>query len=45
MVMADLDTADRKKLGSRQIAYVDKEGAGATKDPGRRAPPQDRSLR
>jgi hypothetical protein len=26
--MADLDTTDRKKLGKRQFAYVDKEGEG-----------------
>ena len=26
--MAELDTADRKKLGRRQFAYVDKEGEG-----------------
>lgn len=26
--MADLDTADRKKLDKRQFAYVDKEGTG-----------------
>jgi len=26
--MADLDTADRKKLDKRQFAYVDREGTG-----------------
>jgi hypothetical protein len=26
--MAELDTADRKKLRKRQFAYVDKEGEG-----------------
>lgn len=26
--MAELDTADRKKLSKRQFAYVDKEGEG-----------------
>ena len=26
--MADLDTADRKKLSKRQFAYVDREGNG-----------------
>jgi len=26
--MADLDTADRKKLDKRQFAWVDKEGTG-----------------
>lgn len=26
--MADLDTADRKKLDNRQFAYVDREGTG-----------------
>ena len=26
--MADLDTADRKKLGKRQFAWVDREGTG-----------------
>jgi hypothetical protein len=26
--MADLDTADRKKLSKRQFAYVDREGEG-----------------
>jgi len=26
--MAELDTADRRKLGKRQFAYVDKEGTG-----------------
>jgi len=26
--MADLDTADRKKLDKRQFAYVDSEGTG-----------------
>jgi hypothetical protein len=28
IVMADLDTTDRKKLSKRQFAYVDKEGEG-----------------
>jgi hypothetical protein len=28
MVMADLDTADRKKLNKRQFAYVDRDGTG-----------------
>ena len=26
--MADLDTADRKKLNKREFAYVDREGTG-----------------
>lgn len=26
--MAELDTADRKKLSKRQFAYVDREGTG-----------------
>lgn len=26
--MAELDTADRKKLSTRQFAYVDREGEG-----------------
>ena len=26
--MAELDTADREKLGKRQFAFVDKEGVG-----------------
>jgi hypothetical protein len=28
IVMADLDTADRKKLNKRDFAYVDREGTG-----------------
>jgi hypothetical protein len=28
MVLAELDTADRKKLSRRQFAYVDREGEG-----------------
>jgi hypothetical protein len=28
IVMADLDTANRKNLDRRQFAYVDKEGTG-----------------
>jgi hypothetical protein len=28
IVMADLDTADLKKLSKRQFAYVDREGTG-----------------
>jgi hypothetical protein len=26
--MAELDTADRKKLSKRQLAYIDKDGEG-----------------